>query len=142
MAKRIWRGDSQAVAQVTDITFANISPGDTFTLTINLKDIAVTADDDLSDDQELLEDVVTQFVEAIGDFNSEIPEWAEVSASELVDDDDVVTGLRLTGESTGKPFTVTGASSGDSDSGLTVDVDTIRQGSAAKNEIQRISHNG
>jgi hypothetical protein len=108
---------------VSFVTPADVEIGDTFTLTINNKDIQVTAT------AATVANVVGLFVTAIN--NSTIPEWMEITAS------DGTTHLILTGPSDGKPFTVT-SSTGDAGN-LGVSVAETVAGSAGANEQQRIS---
>jgi hypothetical protein len=137
MATQIWRGAAKAVPQVTSVTPANIEPGDTFTLTINRKDITVTASQSLNsaDQPSCVAAIVSAFVSAIGQYNNDEPEWAEVSASAGTDSNGNTTFLRITGPTDGKPFTV---SASVADGAMTLLITTVQEAKAAKNEIQRI----
>lgn len=126
-----WRGDSQAIAQETQITFANIEPGDKFNLRVNGKAVSYTA---VADDTAAL--VIGQFVEAIGQFGNSIAEWAEVSASEGVDDAGNTTYLKLTGKDDGTPFTVTADT--ENVTVFNITVAEIQKGSAVTNQKQRV----
>ena len=95
MATLIWRGDAPAVAQVDNVTFSGWTSGDVFTVTINGKAINYTTVDTNS------ATVVDAFVSLIGQYDNDIPEFAEISAS------DGGSTLILTGPTDGKPFTTT-----------------------------------
>lgn len=122
----IWRGDAQAIAQVVTVTVANVEATDEFTLTINRKDITVSGAD--------ADAVYAAFKLAISDQDAPA-EFKEVTAT-------IETVLVLTGPDDGTPFDISGSASGDSQTGGTVTITTTRQGVAAKNEIQRVTHSG
>lgn len=126
MTVHIWRGDAQPRAQITTITPANVEIGDVFTLTINRKDISVTAT------AATVANVVGLLVAAIGQYNNDIAEFAEISAAAASGNTHVI----LTGPVDGKPFTVTTSTTNAGSFGVTVS--TVTDGSAAVNEKQRI----
>lgn len=97
---RLWRGDAPAVAQVVTVTPGVVSDGDSFTLTINGKEISFTATASTADN------VVDGLIAAIT--ASDSPELSDFSTENT---DGVLT---LTASEAGTPFTVTaGAASGD-----------------------------
>lgn len=127
----IFRGDAQPRAQVTHVTPAGVEIGDTFTLTINRKDITFEAT------EATLANVVAGLVAAVGQYSNDIPEFAEISASTgFAADGETVTHLVLTGPEDGKPFTVTASAS--NVGGFGVSVATVQEGVAPTNEIQRV----
>jgi hypothetical protein len=93
MAVTNWLARAAARAQISTATPANVEIGDIFTLTINGKSISVTAT------AATVANVIGLFVTAWN--ASTITEFAEITAS------DGTTLLRLTGDTAGKPFTVT-----------------------------------
>lgn len=131
MAKVYFRGDAQGRAQVVHATPEDIDIGDIFALTINRKTVEYIAED------YTVEDVVNGLVAAIGQFNNDIPEWAEVSASVGYDTDgETVTHLVLTGLSDGTPFTVTDDTD---DGGLDgPQITVVQEFTVSLNEIQRV----
>jgi hypothetical protein len=124
-----WRGDSQAIPQVTRITIPSVA-GETqiFTLTINHKDVdgsGATASD-----------VYEAWFDAWSDTSNPIPaEFAELTP-ELEGEQGAYTALILTGEEDGRPFEISGSSSSDT---AEITVTTTQTGVAALNEIQRYS---
>ena len=125
----VWRGDAQATRNVWHATPANVEIGDRFTLTINGKDITVTAT------AATVENVVDLFVAAIG--VTEVPEWMEVTATAGEDDAGATTHVILTGPTDGTPLTITGSTA---DAGnLAVTITEVLKGDAGANEIQRIT---
>jgi hypothetical protein len=98
MALCVWRGDAQARANIWHATPALVDIGDTFTLTINRKDVIVTAT------AATVANVIGLFITAITAATD--PEWQEVTAT------NGTTYLILTGPSDGKPVTITGTSTG------------------------------
>lgn len=138
MATLIWRGDAHGTAQVVEVTFSDIEGGDQFSLTINRKTITVTASASLTGEAALLANVVSLFTAAInGTTGNNIPEWADLTASNLYDSAGDLEGLKITGASDGEPFTVTGTT-GDAGN-LGVDVAETVKGDPGKNEQQRIT---
>lgn len=131
MATLYFRGDAQGVAQVIHLTPANVEVGDIFTVTINRKDLSYTAA------ESTVTDVCVGLARAIGAFNNDIAEFAEVSAS-VVYDTDGVTALyvKVTGLDDGTPFTLTTSTTNGTD--FAVLVSTIQDGTPATNEIQRV----
>jgi len=94
-----WRGGATATAQVNTLTPSGFSAADVVTLTINGKEIEVTATSGVASE------LVALLVTAVGQYDNTIAEWSEVSASG--------TGaLVLTGPTDGKPFTVSAAITG------------------------------
>lgn len=135
MGFKVFRGDAQGRAQVDFATPSNVEVGDKFTLTINRKDISVTAK------EATVAEVVGSLAGAIGNYNNAIPEWAEISAGTGFAADGVtITHLVLTGPTDGKPFTVT-ASTTDAGQGQ-VTVTVLVEGVAPKNEKQRVRLGG
>jgi hypothetical protein len=98
MATTIWQGGAQATAQVDHATPASVAVDDTYTVTINGKDITVTAT------AATAANVIGLLVTAIN--ASTIPEFQEITAS------DGTTYLIMTGQSDGKPFTATVSKTG------------------------------
>lgn len=140
MTIRVYRGDAQGRAQVEFVTPSNVERGDKFTLTINRKDITIDTSNVLPEVIGV-KAVVDLFINAIGQYNNVIPEWAEISANQGFAADGVtVTHLILTGPTDGKPFTVT-ASTTDAGQGQ-VTVTVLVQGVAPKNEKQRVRLGG
>jgi trimeric autotransporter adhesin len=139
MATKIWRGTARAVPQVDTVTPALINPGDTFTLTINRKDISVTARTDTTVQGLLIADVVAKMVAAIGQYSNTEPEFAEVSASAGVDGAGNTTHLILTGPTDGKPFTATAAATA---STLRVTITEVRRGAPGRNAKQLLVPRG
>lgn len=131
MATVYFKGDALPRAQETHVTPAAPEKGDVFTLTINRKSISVTAGEDPT-----VESIVDAFVAAIGQFDNDIPEWAEVSASVGTDSTGAVTYLKLTGLDDGTPFTVTSGTTNAST--FSVLVTEVRKGSAGQNQKQRV----
>jgi len=99
MATARWRGDAVAIAQVDTITPGGTIGTETFTCTINGKDITYTAE---SGDTVAL--VVAGLVAVWN--ASTIPEFAEITAT------DSTTTMTLTHDTKGVPFTVTSSASG------------------------------
>ncbi len=126
MPSLVWRGDAQARAQITTLVPANVEIGDTFTVTINRKDITVTAT------AATVANVVALLVAAIGTYDNDIAEFKEISAAAATGSTHVI----LTGPVDGKPFTITTSTSNAGSFGVTVT--TVTDGSAAVNEKQRI----
>ena len=128
MTVTIWRGDAAPIAQVSFVTPADIELGDTFTMTINRKDVTVTAT------VASVAALVGLLVTAVN--ASTIPEFMELTATAGTTDG-VTTHLVLAGPSDGKPFTLTSTSS---DAGnLAVEVAVSQAGSEGSNEIQRVA---
>jgi hypothetical protein len=98
MATKRFRGDRAAVAQVNTITPANVNIGNTFTATINLKEVTVTAT------AATVANVTALLTAAIN--ASTIPEFREVVAT------DSTTHVTLTSRTAGNPFTQTSSASG------------------------------
>ena len=130
MGVLLWTGQAQAIKQVTTCTPANFEPDDVAALIMGPTTVAaggkriyytVVSGDTVA----TIIDGLLAAIEA-----SEDPEWGEVTAS------DETTYLKLTGNTAGKPFTVT---DGSSDVGTyAVTIAQVRAGSAAVNEIQEI----
>ena len=152
MATIRFRGDAQPTAQVTWLTVTNVEAGDIFKLTINGKDISVTATNYATAVPGVPEPIrdpahsVYQLLEAAIALTG-IAEWYDIdtATAEVLDANSlpstVLAGnyvaLRMIGRSDGTPFTVS-ASSTDS-TGITVSVQTTTDGSAGLNEKQRYS---
>lgn len=125
-----WRGDAQAIAQVTRITIEDVAEDEVFTLTINLKDVEASGS--------TVSDVLQAWFDAWSSTTSPIPaEFEELTPSLEVDDDGNNTALILTGETNGRPFEVSASSSAD-EAGIVVT--TTQAGVALQNEIQRYSY--
>lgn len=130
MANLIWRGDAKAVAQVVRVTPQNPEPGDTFTITINGKDIQFVAAD--SSVGSIVDGLVASWNAAI------FPEAAAITAAAVDSDDDGVSDyLTLTADVAGVPFRVSTSTS--DAGGFTIDVTTLIAGDPGQNEIQRIT---
>lgn len=114
MATFIWRGDAQARRNVWHATPADMEIDDSFTLTINRKDVTVVAT------AATPANVVDLFVAAIAQCFD--PEWQEVTAEAGVTGE-TTTHLILTGPSDGKPVTITGSTDGAG----SLDVDEITE---------------
>jgi len=93
MATKLWVGNAVAVAQVDDITPANVEVGDIFTVTINGKSVSYTAV------AATVADVTAGLVAALN--LSTIQEFAEITWA------DATTKLTATADTAGKPFTLT-----------------------------------
>jgi hypothetical protein len=98
VATKRFRGDRAAVAQVNTITPANVNIGNTFTATINLKEVTVTAT------AATVANVTALLTAAIN--ASTIPEFREVVAT------DSTTHVTLTSRTAGNPFTQTSSAAG------------------------------
>ena len=98
MATRRWRGDAKNVAQVNTITPANVGAGNTFTVTINGKDITFTAT------AATVANVTAGLVALLN--ASLTPEFAEITYT------DSTTHVTGTADSPGKPFTQTSSAAG------------------------------
>lgn len=125
MADVVWRGDAQAIAQVTDVTFTSPAAGRKFTLTINSKSISVTSTDTS------IVTLVEDFVTAIGNSQATTPEWSDVTPTAAINAAGLAEILRLTGPAAGKPFTVTQSATASTVFG--VEVRQVVQGSASAN---------
>lgn len=91
MAIKRWRGAAAAVAQVSTITFSAYTSGETYTVTVNGKDVSYTAA------ASTLADVINGLVAAIG-------ASAELEFSDFIAANS--SGLVLTGATAGQPFVV------------------------------------
>lgn len=98
MATRRWRGDAKNVAQVNTITPANVGIGNTFTVTINGKDITFTAT------AATVANVTAALVALLN--ASLVPEFAEITWT------DSTTHVTATADTLGKPFTQTSSATG------------------------------
>jgi len=146
MSTKNWIANAQARPDVWWATPADVHEGDSFTLTINGKDITVIAGANDSSGTATSIDaagVVKLLYEAI--LATSIAEWQEVTATmgivygdtrvEAVDSDG--TTLVLTGPADGKPLTITSSTA----SGFTpvVVITPLVEGVAGKNEKQTVS---
>jgi len=95
MAMLRFRGDAQAVAQVTTATPDHVETGDQFFLAINGKMVRYAAA------AATVADVVAGLVAAVNE--SKLPEFAEIEAT------DTTTEVTLTAKTPGVPFVVTGS---------------------------------
>ena len=134
MAVLKWRGDAQPRRQVDFLTPADVEIGDTFTATINRKDISFVAT------AATVANVVAGLVAAINANAQDIPEFDEVEASSGTDDDGNVTHVIITGPEDGKPFTLTASTTDAGEGEVTVTV--LVEGVAPLNEIQRVRLGG
>ncbi len=97
-----WRGDAQKIKQVDTVTYAGTpASGNTVTLTINGKDLTYTLDG-----SDTTTTVATAMAALIGQYNNNIPEWAEVSAESAAN---VIT---ITGHEDGRPITISESDTG------------------------------
>jgi len=124
MSTRTWRGYAVAQAEVQTLTPANPQEGVVYTATINGKDVTYTvtaADmaDGASDEAAAVAKAVDGLVAAWN--ASTIPEFAEITAS------DSTTAMTLTHDTSGVPFTVSGAGT---------------NGISAQNEVQTLTITG
>ena len=138
MATLKWRGDVQPRRQVDFLTPADVEIGDTFTVTINRKDISFVAT------AATVANVVAGLVAAINANAQDIPEFDEVEASAGSTTSGGVTTANthvvVTGPEDGKPFTMT---AGTTDAGQgEVTVTVLVEGVAPLNEIQRVRLGG
>lgn len=134
MATLVWRGDAQPVQQIDKVVPASIQAGDKFKLTINRKDVEVTAGT-YTTQTALIADVVAKLAVAVGQFDSSIEEFREVFAAAVNDGAGNAAELYVYGPTNGKPFTMTGSTtnwSGDVD----VTVATLTNGDPGLNEKQ------
>lgn len=124
MATRTWRGDAQAIPQVTTITAA-LPTGTTYTLTINQKDLTFSGYTTVSD---LLEAMYNALISTT---SPPPPEFLEVvngyAAPSLIGTTGAYTALVLTGEGNGRPFTLTGGVAGGSGT-ITITATTLPSG--------------
>lgn len=97
MATHVWRGDAPAVAQVASVEITAYDAATTYRLTINGKTVSVAGTTDA-------DGTATALAAAWN--ASEIPEFAEITASAATDT------VTLTADTEGKPFTVTSSVSG------------------------------
>ena len=117
VAKKLWIGNAQAVAQVTEVAIGAVVVGDVFTLQINGKTISVTAVTATA------ASVAALFKTAIE--ATSIAEWREVVPT--INGDTLV----LTARTAGVPFTVTSATAS-----LGVSIKTTRTSVAGGNMVQ------
>ncbi len=117
VAKKLWIGNAQAVAQVTEVAIGAVVVGDVFTLQINGKTISVTAA------AATASSVAALFKTAIE--ATSIAEWREVVPT--VNGDTLV----LTARTAGVPFIVTSATAA-----LGVTIKTTRTSVAGGNMVQ------
>ncbi len=139
-----WRGDAQGVAQVDTITPANAEIGDKFTVICNRKEVSytVTTDDTLDDVTGYVSAAVNGLVAALTAAAELYGEYSEMTYeagyNEATDPDhEHPTHVVVTGLSDGTPFTLTTSTT--NASSYTIVVTEVQAGSAAVNEIQRIS---
>jgi len=122
MATRRWRGDAKDVAQVNTITPANVGIGNTFTVTINGKDITFTAT------AGTVANVTAGLVALLN--ASLTPEFAEIT---WVDSTTHVTG---TADSPGKPFTQTSSAAG----GTATNTTATPTANQSKNDVNDVDN--
>lgn len=139
MATRIWRGTATAVPQVDWATPSSLNPGDTCTLTINRRDVSVTARTDKTAQEDLIADIVSKMVTAVGQYSSLTPEFAEISASPGSDDAGNSTHVILTGPTDGKPVTITASAAAVA---FAIEVQKVRTGRNSENARQLITPRG
>lgn len=127
MAICIWRGDAQAVAQVDHVTVSQVEVGDTFTLTVNRKQVSFTATAPAADH------VYRGLAESIA-----AATFAEFPTATVVAATAQQAGyLKLLGRADGTPYEISGAAS--SDEAGTIDVQLLESGQAGRNMKQRIA---
>lgn len=108
MASTGWRGDAQAVAQVSRITPGSVTSGDTFTVTVNRKEVTFIATAATVGNVTAGLAAALAVVGPSGTSAAQIPEFAEFTPS------DQSTYVQLTGVTKGVPFTVATTDSGTS----------------------------
>ena len=121
MATVIWRGDAAAVAQVERYSVSGVGAptvGESITFTCGNKTIVVEV---TNSNNASAAAFYGSCVTAIGTYDNDIPEFAEVTATSDS------TYLYLTGPVSGKPFTITATSSG---GGLSVSQSTTTTASS------------
>lgn len=126
MATVLWTGNAAARAQVSQVEFpGKAKVGEQFSLVCNGKTLTYTAT------TSRIADVMSGLADLVGQYNNEIPEFAELSAA--ADGDRLI----LTGPTDGADFTVT-AKRGDPNP-ASIEVVQLQQGYAGVNEVQRVS---
>lgn len=100
MATRVWLGAAQVTAQVDSVTPANVNIGNTFTVTVNNKEVTFTAT------AATVANVTAGLSAAITAAAATDPEFAELTAT------DNTTNILVTGPSDGTPFTLTASATG------------------------------
>lgn len=128
---RIWRGDAQGRAKKYRIVPGNVEIGDQFTLTSNQKDKTATA-------TVATVDHVCRLL--VGFFGRNIlgnpEEFAMLTATVELDDNNLAVACIVTGPSDGEPFTITGSTS---EGGITLVIEEQTKGDPGRNEQQRIT---
>jgi hypothetical protein len=97
MAKRYWTGRAASTTQVTKVVFSLVTIGATYSVTINGKSVSYTAA------TAVLGDLIDALVAAWS--SSAEPEHQEMTAARR--EDPTLSGLQLTGNTAGVPYTVT-----------------------------------
>lgn len=123
----IWRGDAQAVAQVDHVFITQVEVGDTFSLTVNRKQVSFTATAPLAEN--VYQGLATAITSAA---LAEFPTASVVAATAQEP-----SYLRLTGRADGTPYEISGSASSD-DAG-TIDVQRLQAGQPGRNMKQRIA---
>lgn len=131
-ATKWWIGNALDVADVYYVVPTSPNVGDTFTLTINEKDLTYT----VPTTGATAAAVVDAIVILVND--SDIPEWTEVGAEAATV---LISGVAtyavvLTGRTKGQPITITASTS--SSSTFSVVITEVRKGAAATNEKQTV----
>ena len=132
-----FRGDAQAKAQVERWIIVSAEVGDTWTATVNRKEVTYTlTQDDIDAAPSLTADQVamTNLLAALLTAAEDIAEFNEMTY-ESDDGDDGIEAILVTGPSDGKPFTAT--ISGTLEYGVVIT--TIQHGRAGVNEKQYVS---
>lgn len=132
MATIIWTGDASPTAKVVEVTFTDIQAGKPLGLSLNGKEILVTPT------STSLTSLVTQFVTAIeaAQDSGNYPEWEDVTAALVTNEDGVTRALQLTGPEDGKDFTVTGTNATTGD--YRVEISRIQGGAGGYNQVDAI----
>lgn len=127
MSLCIWRGDAQGIAQVDRVTVSEVEVGDTFTLTVNRKDVSFTATSTTTDH------VYGGLASAIAAAN--LPEFP--SATVIAATIDQASYLKLIGRGDGTPYTISGSTTNGGTG--SVDIELVQTGTPGRNMKQRIA---
>lgn len=128
MAVNRLRADAPGVANEWRAIPAGMVVGSIMNLTISNKTLAATATDTS------VSAIVARWISLRQSTN--FPEWQEVTMTPYIDALGIIRGLKMTGPSDGTPIDVTQSTTA---APITVVVTTIQNGSAGKNNIQRIA---
>lgn len=127
MSLCIWRGDAQGTAQVDKATVAEVEVGDTFTLTVNRKDVSYVAT------AAAPENVYSGLAAAIS--AAAIAEFP--TATVIPADLNQAAYLQLTGRADGTPYAISGSTSNGGSGSVTVEL--VQTGTPGRNMKQRIA---